>query len=132
MAKKAKYVRIQSRQTIQVTCGLQNNDVTNPEANIPDRLKISPSWPRCCVIIKEGAHLYPSEIAEWSTVKALANDKILTIGEFTDELDEDNKDVAEKKEKLIVELKAAGILKEEETKPTKGESTPKLADIAGE
>ena len=82
------YVRIQSEKTIQVTCGLQNQDVTNPDAHVADRLKISPMWPQCTVLIHQGAHVYPSEIAEWPTVKALANDKILTIGEYLDSADE--------------------------------------------
>ena len=42
--------------------------------------------------------MYPSEIAEWPTVKALANDKVLTIGEFTDECDDQT--VIQKKNEL--------------------------------
>lgn len=123
MSKKA-YVRIQSQTTIQVTCGLQNNDVTNPDAHVADRLKISPSWPRCSVIIHAGAHLYPSEIAEWPTVQALVRDKIITIGDYTDDGEED---VAEKKANLINELKANNIIEEK-----KEERKTKLSDIAGE
>lgn len=133
MANKKAYVRIQSQKTIQVTCGLQNTDVTNPDAHIPDRLKISPNWPRCSVLIQAGAHLYPSEVAEWPTVKALEKDKVLTIGEFTDEVDDDNQDVAEKKSKLQNELKANGIIEEKKEEPkAREEKQPKLADIAGE
>lgn len=105
MADTKKYVRIQSNQTIQVTCGLQHEDVTNPDAHVPDRLKVSPSWPTCSVVISAGAHLYPSEIATWPTVKALAKDKILTIGEYTDTLDEDNAHVEQQKTDLAENMK---------------------------
>lgn len=135
-----KYVRIQSERPIQVTCGLQNKDVTNPDAHVADRLKISPSWPRCSVMILKGAHLYPSEIVEWPTVQALVKDKIITIGEYTDELENGEEKVADTKEKLTRELEAQGITKKK--KETKKEEiveeiveekkTTKLADIAGE
>ena len=127
MATKKAYVRIHSNKTIRVTCGLQNKDVTNPDAHVPDRLKVSPSWPTCCVIISSGSHLYPSEIAEWHTVKALAKEKVLTIGDFTDD-DSEEPEVASKKETLVNNLKEKDIIeikKEEKT-------GPKLADIAGE
>ena len=126
---KQKYVRIHSQKTIQVTCGLQNKDVTNPDAHVADRLKISPSWPRCSIIISEGSHLYPSEIAEWKTVKALTKDKVITIGEFTDNEDKDDKvDVKTMKTTLVNELKMQGIVNSQnESKEQK-----KLADIAGE
>lgn len=87
----ADFVQIQSSITIKVTTGLQNKNVTNPDAHVPDRLKINPEWPKCQVLIKEGAHNYPAEIAQWPTVKALAADKKLTIGAVVklDELNED-------------------------------------------
>lgn len=73
-------IRIQSKMTIRVTPGLQAKDVTNPDAHIPDRLKVSAEWPKCTVLIKEGVGLYPAEIAEWNTVKALVKKEIITIG----------------------------------------------------
>lgn len=82
MATKKPYVRIQSNVNIQVTGGLQNDDVTRVDSDIPDRLKVSPQWPKLVVMIVKGAGIYPSEIVEWKTVKALARDKIITIGEF--------------------------------------------------
>ena len=78
------FVKIQSSKTINVTPGLQHNDVTNPDAHVPDRLRIAPTWPKTTVLIKTGVNWYPSEITEWETVKALADKKILTIGEFSD------------------------------------------------
>ena len=133
MAEKA-YVRIHSQKTIQVTCGLQNKDVTNPDAHVPDRLKVSPQWPRCSVIISEGSHLYPSEIASWNTVKALERDKIITIGGYTNEIDdEEDKDVKTMKETLVNNMQTQGIMsdKTKDVKDTKSEGK-KLADIAGE
>lgn len=125
------YVRIQSSKTIQVTCGLQNKDVTNPDAHVADRLKISPSWPTCSIVIKKGVHAYPSEITTWNTVKALVDGKVLTIGEFTDSC-EDEPEVKQTKETLILNMKAHDIDKPV-TKEQKIDSMKaKLADIAGE
>lgn len=78
------YVRIQSNITINVTAGLHNQDVTNKDAHIPDRLKVNPLWPKMTCLIKQGVGVYPSEIVEWPAVKALAKDKVLTIGEQLD------------------------------------------------
>ena len=83
----AKMVQIHSNVTIKVTTGLQNQDVTNPDAHIPDRLKVNPEWPKYQVLIRAGQGLYPAEIAEWPSVKALAADKILTIGAITEVAD---------------------------------------------
>lgn len=85
MATTKPYVRIQSAKTINVTIGLQCQDVTNADAHIPDRLKVNPLWPKASVLITSGVGIYPSEIVEWPTVKALITDNILTIGEYLDE-----------------------------------------------
>lgn len=113
-----KLIRIQSTKTIKVTCGLQHMDVTNPDAHIPDRLKVSAEWPKCMVLIRQGVGEYPSEIKEWPTVQALLRDKILTIGEEFDAVsDEQKKDVEKfeqekksikKKEKKLAELTEEG------------------------
>ena len=79
------YVRIQSTTTIHVTPGLQYRDVTNPDAHVPDRLKVRPTWAKCVICITAGVGIYPSEIIEWDSVKALAKCNILTIGDFVDE-----------------------------------------------
>lgn len=84
MATTKPYIRIQSNITINVTAGLHNNDVTNPDAHIADRLKVNPLWPKMTCLIKQGAGVYPSEIIEWPAVKALQKDKVLTIGEYLD------------------------------------------------
>lgn len=115
-----KYVNIQSQININVTCGLNFEDVTNPDAHIPDRLKISPKWPTCTVFIKQGVHQYPSEIVEWKTVKALKEGKLITIGDYVDEVDSENKE-AEIKKREINEI----------MKNTKRGQNVKLADIVG-
>lgn len=113
------FVRIQSNITINVTAGLQNQDVTNKDAHIPDRLKVNPLWPKMTCLIRAGAGIYPSDIAEWDSVKALANDKVLTIGEYLDSADDSGAE--KKKEELKMAL--------EEIKAAKSKS---LADLAGE
>ena len=95
------YVRIQSSRNIRVTMGLNCQDVTNPDAHIPDRLKINPLWPKLSVLIKQGAGWYPSEIASWNTVKALVDDGILTIGEFSDTAEDT---VVAEKEELVKKI----------------------------
>lgn len=79
--KEKNYVYIQSSTSIMVTAGLQNENVTNPDAHIPDRLKVNPLWPKLRIMIKQGRHIYPKLITEWPAVKALVKDSILTIGE---------------------------------------------------
>ena len=86
----SKVVRIQSNITIAVTPGLNFKDVTNPDAHIPDRLKVSAQWPKCTVLIKQGVANYPAEIVDWPTVKALAKDNIITIGETLDAVTEED------------------------------------------
>lgn len=105
MAKATKpYVRIQSTMRIRVTCGLDFKDVTNPDAHIPDRLKVNPLWPKLTVQIEPGVGMYPSEITAWETVKALVKEGVLTIGEFTDTAEPE---VVAKKEELRTKIDEA-------------------------
>lgn len=113
------YVKIQSSKTIAVTAGLQHKDVTNPDAHVPDRLRIAPTWPKSTVLIKEGVDWYPSEIIEWATVKSLVKHKILTIGEESDDCE--NEDAKKEKENIKKNLP--------EEKPTTKRKT-KLEEIA--
>lgn len=117
------YVRIHSSVTINVTPGLQNQDVTNKDAHVPDRLKVSPLWPKLTVLIQAGEGVYPSEIAEWPTVKALEHDKLLTIGQYMDKADNE----AEKKK---VELTQSIANIESRTQTTVKDIN--LADLAKE
>lgn len=105
MAKKSTnaYVQISSTKTIQVTCGLQFEDVTNADAHVPDRLRVLPKWG--CILIKKGAFDYPIEILEWPTVKALIASKVFTIGaESADTTDEKAKEMKTAVEELNAEL----------------------------
>lgn len=83
------FVRIQSSKTIQVTMGLQNKDVTNPDAHVADRLKVSPLWPKTKVLIRAGVGNYPAIIQSWPSVQALVSDGILTISESASAVSED-------------------------------------------
>lgn len=131
----AKFVQIQSSITIKVTTGLQNKDVTNPDAHVADRLKVNPEWPKHQVLIREGAHRYPAEITNWPSVKALANDKILTIGSISEvaesELNDEervslNTATEAKREFKMPDVKVDDALKSESKKKTLS-----LSDLVG-
>ena len=97
-----KMVQIQSSITIRVTCGLQNKDVTNPDAHVPDRFKVNPEWPKHQVLIRKGIKKYPAEIKTWPSVQALAKDKILTIADLGD-IETNELDDEERKNAQIIE-----------------------------
>lgn len=84
------FVTIQSSITITVTSGLGAIDHTRKDSDIPNRLKIEPTWTKKTVMIKKGQGIYPAYIAEWATVKALEKDRILTIGAYCDNADGTN------------------------------------------
>lgn len=118
----SEFVRIQSTKTIKVTCGLDFQDFTNYESDIANRMKVSPSWPKAMILIREGVGNYPKDILEWPTVQALVKDNILTIGQEVEEHDEQKVHEAE-------ELK----MNLEEIKPKKSrKSRKKLEEIADE
>lgn len=121
MAQEKQFVRIQSSVTINVTAGLHNQDVTNKDAHVPDRLKVNPLWSKMTCLIREGVGIYPAMICEWPTVKALAKDAVLTIGEYLDSADDE---VVKKQTQLTDAMKKI----EAQRKQTKGT----LAEIAGE
>lgn len=130
-----KFVQIQSDVTIRVTTGLQNKDVTNPDAHVPDRLKVNPEWPKHQVLIRKGAHRYPAEIAEWTSVKALAKDKVLTIGSI-EEVDEDKLDEIEQKDfntvsEAKIEFKMPDVKSDKLNANTRGKKMLTLNDLAG-
>lgn len=99
-----KFVTIQSTVSITVTSGLQHTDVSNPSANIADRLKVNPLWPKNTLLIKKGVGQYPAAIAEWPTVKTLVAKKVLTIGDATDKAEEGSE--AEELAKKVAEGEA--------------------------
>ena len=126
----AKFVQIQSSVTIRVTTGLQNKDVTNPDAHVPDRLKVNPEWPKHQVLIQAGAHRYPAEITEWPSVKALAADKILTIGSI-EEVDENKLDELEQKDFNTVSEAIKEFKMPDVEQKKSGKKTLTLSDLAG-
>lgn len=139
----AKLVQIQSNITVKVTAGLQCQDVTNPDAHVADRLKVAPLWPKHTILIRQGAHNYPAEIKEWPTVKALAKDKVLTIGQEFDsetlsEEEQANVDTANeaKQEFRLAEPEQRGKRKrnkgDEQSNSEQEGGAPSLADLAGE
>ncbi len=85
-----KFVKIQSNDTITVTCGLDYVDLTNRKLNKDDKLKVSPEWSKATCLIKQGQHIYPAVIAKWPTVINLQKDGILTIGSYCDETGDDS------------------------------------------
>ena len=111
-----KFVRIQSDVDIVVSAGLQSINMSNKDAHIADRLNVKSAWVGTRVLIKKGPGYYPSEIAKWDSVLALAKDKLLTIGEDVDEIpgtEEEKKAVLEMKTKLQNEINKYKRLKEQ-------------------
>ena len=127
MSEKKPYVRIQSNITIKVTGGLQCEDVTNKDAHVPDRLKVNPLWPKMSCLIKAGAGVYPSYVADWNTVKCLANDKVLTIGEYLDTADEETTKAKEELDRNIQRINEKIKKEKKERKEIKN-----LSELAGE
>lgn len=103
---KGRFVRIQSTKTISVAPGLNLQDVTNPDAHVPDRLRVIPLWPQLVVQIRQGTGFYPSEIADWESVIELQKHNILTIGEFTDSADETAEETKSELIRKIEEVEA--------------------------
>lgn len=128
MAKRKPYVRISSEVNIQVTAGLQCEDVSNPNANIPDRLKVNPHWTKFVCAIRKGNNIYPSEIIDWPSVQALNAAKVITILEETDEIDERAKTQKNKIAVAVENLERRGIV----APLAKDKPKVKLADIAGD
>jgi hypothetical protein len=126
-----KYVEVMSNINITLTGGLQYMDSTNPDAHIADRLNVKPLWSDLTCDIKAGAHVYPGEIVNWNTFKALKNQKVLTVmREFDSESEietEDKTDVDSTKSKL--EKAKAKI---EESKKLKKKEDNSLEQIAGD
>lgn len=109
-ATKKAFITIHSNINITVTPGLQSTDHTYKDSNIPDRLKISPRWSSCLVDIKEGQHIYPSEIVDWPSVQSLVNKKVFTLGAYVDSENEEDlkakKEVVDKLKEIKVKSKS--------------------------
>ena len=131
------YVQIQCDVTIEVNPGLLNQNMTKVDSDIADRLKINPIWPKFGILIKKGQHVYPSEVADWHSVKMLVKNKLATIGQY---LDTAPSEVVAMKKKLENAYKQYGLAKTvadkevEEKKVTKvkKENLESLEDIVNE
>ena len=84
-----KFVRIQSDREIEVYEGLQYIDMTNPDAHVADRLRVSSAWVQTRVHVKQGTGYYPACVQNWAVVKNLRDKGIFTIGEELDEVDDE-------------------------------------------
>lgn len=69
---------------IRVTMGLGNINATNVYSPAKDRLSVKPAWTKTSVLIVPGMGLYPSEIKEWSTVKAYIKSHVFALSGETD------------------------------------------------
>lgn len=110
------YVRITSEMDVTVSAGLQSINMTNKDAHVADRLNVKSAWVGTRILIRKGTSYYPAEIAQWDAVKALAKDKVLTIGEEVDEIADDAetaKKAAAEKTKLNNEIKKYKKIKKE-------------------
>lgn len=116
-----KYVFIQSTKTINVTTGLQLQNKTNPNLPVKDNFKIKPVWPSMIVQLLEGRHLYPAIVATFKSVKSLKDAKIVTIGEYVDEIPETENSIRIKG----IEKKLRPLITEFETKQAKKTSKKK-------
>ena len=104
------YVVIQSNIDINVTKGLEHQNFTNENSDLPNRLKVQPEWNKTECLIHKGQGTYPSEVKDWLTVKALVKDGILTVGAETNELLGDD---VRKKETVETKTNIQEALKEE-------------------
>lgn len=144
------YVQINSQVTVQVTCGLQFKNKTNPNSRLENSMKIDPIWAKLCVVVKKGIHWYPSEIVEWHSFKKLVEHNLVSIAGEADEC-ADGAAISDKKrivnvmhfeglDKPVEEPKKRAHRKHEEEKPVEPveeikEEAPKgdsLEEIAGE
>jgi len=116
------YVQIQSDVTIEVNPGLLNQNMTKEDSDIADRLKINPIWPKFGILVKKGQHIYPSEVADWHSVKMLVKNKLATIGQY---LDSAPSEVVAMKKKLENAYKQYGIAKPEEEKEVEEKASTK-------
>lgn len=138
MKNEKKFIRIESKMNITVTTELQHMNVSEPDAHVPDRLRIAPQWQNTTVDIKQGTGYYPSYIKNWNSVQVLSKAKVLTLGEEVDEC-EGQEQVEEIKKELDRKLeqvkeKSNGFISEKEEREAKIKKVNKvnLADIAGE
>ena len=130
------YVKLQSNITITVSCGLQYEDHTRYDSDIPDRMNIKPSWPSLTVQIKKGTFWYPSEIMEWPVVKLYIEQGLISKNDESntpsDVKDEDGttitvSSIVEKKADLDLAVKEV-LMNAKKSKKAKEESLNDLVE----
>ena len=138
MKNEKKFIRIESKMNITVTTELAHMDVSEPDAHVPDRLRIAPQWQHTTVDIKQGTGYYPAYIKDWNSVQVLSKANVLTLGEEVDEC-ENQQQVEETMKELDrnlekVKNKSNGFISEKEEREAKVKKVNKvnLADIANE
>lgn len=72
-------ITITATQTIIVTPDLNVRDLSDPNSMNPNKLRAVMDWNEEPVKIMIGVGEYPEYIAEWKTVKALEEAKVLTV-----------------------------------------------------
>ena len=81
---KKEFITIHSDVTIMVTPGLQHKNITNKDSRLENRMRVAPSWQKAGVLITKGKGIYPSEIAEWNSVKILIEKGVFTLDKDAD------------------------------------------------
>ena len=131
----AKFVRIQSTRPITVTGGLQAINMTDEHSLNPDKLNVKPSWTSFRVQLKQGTGYYPARIKDWSSVKVLSSQEILTVGATTDVLPDnlkpEDKAAAEKMYKEL-EYEYSKYEKQQKTLDVKKKTEKKVQKQAQE
>lgn len=113
-----RFIIIDSKIDITVTNGLSSADKTNYGSKVGNNLNVQPLWTRTAVHIKAGKHVYPSEIADWQTVKTLEENNVFTLGR---EIDDGTPEELQMLEEFRAELKQV----EDEMQPVETEAEPK-------
>ena len=79
-----KFVQIASTMNIDVAPDLRCINATNPTAPMADKLSVKSVWSRFIVPLKQGMFWYPAQVKEWTSVKCLEKDGLVTIGAESD------------------------------------------------
>lgn len=109
-----KFVRVESQINVVVSAGLQSINMSNKDAHVADRLNVKSAWVGTRIMINKGTGYYPAEIKDWASVKSLAANKKLTVGEEVDEVPNDPEEtekVDKERNKLNNEIKKYKKLK---------------------
>lgn len=107
-----KFVEVTSLKTITITCGLQSQNLSNPDPYVKDGFKVKEKWSKYSIQINQGKFTYPAEILEWHSFKALEKAGVFTVGHKQDDTN-DSKAIEQKK--VLEELAEESDEKKEES-----------------